>query len=347
MDDHAGEASAATATALGNSVAGDVEVPGDVDMFAVELTAGQAIVLRVNRTAESGSAGLADPSLVLQDATGHILAMDDDSGGEFNARVFYSIEASGTYYAAVTDHDQGTGTYELSIHQTTRRSGSDLADSLVGGTLSDTVEAGAGNDQLTGLTGDDLLDGGLGFDIARYEGPLANFFIEPVDVSGWASTASRGWVLTDSIGTEGSDVLVSIERVAFADHNLALDLDGNAGTVAKVLGAVFGADAIYDPVYVGVGLQLADSGIGLNQLMDIALAYRLGAQPSSTQVVDLLFTNVVGHAPTNDERQPFTDMLDSGALTMTELGALAAEHPLNLANIDFVGLADYGIVYTT
>jgi hypothetical protein len=346
MDDHANDAATATATAVGSLAVGAIEIPGDIDMFKVELTAGQTVSLQVTRAANGGAEGLDNPYLVFYDALASTVALDNDSGGGFDARMFVSVAASGTYYVGVRDHGQGVGTYELNIGQTSLRTGTDGADSISGGSASDAVTAGPGDDHLLGLDGDDLLDGGANFDIAQYEGPLSNFFIEPVDVSGWSQTASRGWVLSDSIGSEGIDTLVSIERVAFSDGFLALDLDGHAGDVAKVLGAVFGADAVYNPDYVGVGLQLVDSGLNMHQLAEVALAFRLGPQPSSAQVVELLFTNLVGAAPTYDQLQPLTALLDSGALTPTDLGVVAAEHELNLANIDFVGLSDYGIVYS-
>ena len=56
------------------------------------------------------------------------------------------------------------------------------------------------------------------------------------------------------------DDLKNIERVEFADAKLALDIDGNAGTTAKILGAFLGASGIQRADLVGVGLDLLDSG---------------------------------------------------------------------------------------
>jgi hypothetical protein len=61
-------------------------------------------------------------------------------------------------------------------------------------------------------------------------------------------------------------------------------------------------------------------------------------------VVELLYTNVTGTAPPPDELALYTGWLDSGGSPQA-LGVFAAERPLNLENIDFVGLAAHGLVY--
>jgi hypothetical protein len=68
-------------------------------------------------------------------------------------------------------------------------------------------------------------------------------------------------------------------------------------------------------------------------------------QPSHSQVVDLLYTNVVGQAPDAATRKTFTDLLDNGSFTVSGLGVLAAETELNKSNINLVGLAQTGLAY--
>ncbi len=53
--------------------------------------------------------------------------------------------------------------------------------------------------------------------------------------------------------------IFNIERIGFSDSKLALDIDGNAGTTAKILGAFLGA-GYQRADLVGVGLDLLDSG---------------------------------------------------------------------------------------
>jgi len=105
---------------------------------------------------------------------------------------------------------------------------------------------------------------------------------------------------------DGNDNMNRIERLVFVDQIIALDLDGNAGTVAKVLGAVFGRDFVKNQYFVGIGIEYLDNrGYDYESLLGVAISERLGVNPSNKQVVDLLYTNVIGVAPTAEEAAPF------------------------------------------
>jgi len=125
---------------------------------------------------------------------------------------------------------------------------------------------------------------------------------------------------------------------------VALDLDGNAGTTAKTLGAVFGAASVSIPQYVGIGLALMDGGTGYFDLMTAALNAQ-GATTASAEV-DLLWTNLFGSAPSAAEAAPYIEMLDNGSLNAGHLGMLAADLDLNKININLVGLQQTGIEYS-
>ena len=64
----------------------------------------------------------------------------------------------------------------------------------------------------------------------------------------------------DKPGIGGFDSLAGVERLQFADQQLALDLDGAAGQAARLLGAVFGPASVPNPGYVGIALSLLDGG---------------------------------------------------------------------------------------
>jgi hypothetical protein len=190
---------------------------------------------------------------------------------------------------------------------------------------------------LRGLAGDDVLQGRAGqVDMAIYHGMLSDFVL---------STDNKITRLTDLQGNEGTDVLRDIERISFSDVHLALDLDGHSGMVAKILGAVFGQSAVSNQAYVGIGLSLLDGGMGYESLVALALGVQLGEVSTSAQVVDLLYSNVVGSPPDAETKQYYMGLLDSGQHTMASLGVLAAETELNQANIDLVGLMQSGLVY--
>ena len=100
--------------------------------------------------------------------------------------------------------------------------------------------------------GGDSIDGGTGIDVVVYASEKKNFtwakfVVDPTPESGvepW-----EGWSFNQ-------DTLKDIERVEFLDISLALDLDGNAGMTAKILGAFLGASGVNRADLVGVGLRI-------------------------------------------------------------------------------------------
>lgn len=156
-------------------------------------------------------------------------------------------------------------------------------------------------------------------------------------------TFSSRW--TDAQGTSSVNTFSVYEmKTPNPGHALAFDLAGHAGTVAKILGAVFGKAAVANAAYAGIGLSLADSGMPADALFSLALDAALGTSRSDATVVDLLYTNVVGQPP-GAARAPFVSLLESGQATQVSLGWMAANHDMNLANIDYTGLARTGLEY--
>jgi hypothetical protein len=139
----------------------------------------------------------------------------------------------------------------------------------------------------------------------------------------------------------------NVKTLKFKDLSVALDIDNHAGEVAKTLGAVFGKESVANKSFAGIGLHFVDDlNFSYPSLMELAINARLGANASSAQVVDLLYTNVVGQAPDAAARKTFTDLLDNGTFTLGGLGVLAADTELNKVNINLVGLAQTGLEYT-
>ena len=142
------------------------------------------------------------------------------------------------------------------------------------------------------------------------------------------------------------DTLHSIERIRFQDKALAFDLSGAAGQVAKILGAVFGPAAVANQEYAGIGLHYLDTlGYSYQALMQLAIDVRLGAGASNGAVVDLLYTNVVGQAPSQSEHDTFVGLLDNHTYTVACLGVMAADTGLNAEHIHLTGLAQTGLSY--
>jgi len=213
--------------------------------------------------------------------------------------------------------------------------GTSGADLLSGTAAADLIQGLDGNDILIGLEGNDTLHGGAGIDTVQVS---ANRSVVTL------SRAGSNWTLSGP-GAIGTDTLQEVERVVLADARLALDLDGNAGLVAKILGAVFGRGEVANAVYAGIGLYYIDGGLTYESLMQLAIDARLGAGASDQKVVELLYTNVVGIPPGDADRAYFVGLLDSGAYTVAGLGVMAADIDLNATNIDLVGLTSTGLEY--
>lgn len=207
------------------------------------------------------------------------------------------------------------------------------------------IEDRNGSTRMRTFAGDDVIadvnhaesasiDAGIGIDTATYGHARDDYTVAAV---------------ADAFVVQGHglrDTLVNVERLRFADGALALDLPGNAGIVAKTLGAVFGAGSVHDRTYARIGLELTDAGMDAAVLMQLALSVRLGAASSdSAAVVDLLYTNLVGHAPSADDLAYYTRLIDDGVFTIPTLALFAADTSYNLLNIDFVGLQANGLPF--
>ena len=90
-------------------------------------------------------------------------------------------------------------------------------DRLQGGQGDDGLYGGDGNDLLIGGAGDDVLDGGAGDDLAVFTGAFAGYEL----FRSGTSAAVRDTNPAD--GNDGTDFVVNVERLAFADRVISLD----------------------------------------------------------------------------------------------------------------------------
>ncbi|MEZ6854043.1 VCBS domain-containing protein, partial [Halodesulfovibrio aestuarii] len=112
--------------------------------------------------------------------------------------------ASATHGDAVGDILNGIETIIGSAH----------ADTLVGDGNTNMLDGGAGNDVLQGNGGNNTLHGGTGYDVAVYDGYLADYTVtEHVDSLGHT-------YYTVANGTE-IDTLYDVESLQFLDHTMA------------------------------------------------------------------------------------------------------------------------------
>ena len=149
-------------------------------------------------------------------------------------------------------------------------------------------------------------------------------------------------IIVSYFSTSNDFKSISQSRYPFQDRRIALDLEGNAGTTAKILGAVFGKESVSNKNYVGIGLYFLDAGWTYDNLAGLALD-AVGAK-TNDQIVSLLWTNVIGTKPTAADKQPFIALLENG-MSAGAIAHLAGDTTLNATNINLVGLAQTGIEY--
>jgi hypothetical protein len=238
--------------------------------------------------------------------------------------------ATRTFTGMPVSGDNGTVSVKV-----TASDGSLSASDTFSLSVAGVMAGGAGNDRIQGTLNDDQVDGGPGLD---------GFVVNATRTS--TQVERLGSDTVQLKGPNGKDSLKNVERILFTDSALAFDLSGNAGTVARILGSVFGPGAISNKEYAGIGLQLIDAGMGYEALMNLALDAALGASRSDMAVVQLLYRNLVGSVPTSGDAAYFVGLITSGAYSQVGLAQYAASLTLTEERINLIGLAQSGLAYT-
>jgi len=266
------------------------------------------------------------------DASGERLGIIDDASGSD------TIDLSGLTLAAAVDlrpggfssvgrNDGAAALNNLSIDLTT------VIENVVGTAYNDHVVGNEWANRMTLGGGANYGDGLGGVDVAVYGGARGSY----------TASASGGTVRVSGNGV--NDTLANVERLEFSNAKLAFDLGGNAGIAAKVIGAVAGSNFVRDAAYVKEGLAMLDGGWSYATVVDVALDFKLGDNASHAEVVSLLYSNLMGHAPDAATQWQYTQLLANGTHTPVSLATFAAEAAQNLVNIDFAGLSAYGMAY--
>jgi hypothetical protein len=222
------------------------------------------------------------------------------------------------------------------------------ADTVIGNELDNTLFGLAGNDLLVGGLGNDIIDGGSGLDTVRVDDQYGsqaarNYSLEKLTDGSWnVSFIGPTIAIYPPPVTNGTDKLISVERLRFTDKSFALDLDGAAGISAKVIGAVLGKTQVQNPTFVGLGLSYLDKGMSYSDLG--ALAMTAVGSTTNDAVVSTLWRNVVGFDASSEQKAPYIKMLSDG-MKVGDLVVLAADTSFNTTNINLVGLAQTGIEY--
>lgn len=228
-----------------------------------------------------------------------------------------------SYYNPLTDHWDEDGLLDYLFNEIDWFEGSD------------------GDDTFEGHAGNDVLNGHDGIDTAVFDGQRSQYAL--------ASSGDTVTVQDGRSGGDGRDSLQHIERLRFDDRSVALDLDGHAGSVARLVGTLFGPQGMDDAALVGLGLRLKDEGASDAQLarvaVDSALFATAAGSHSNADFVRLVYRNVTGHEAGTAELQHYTALLDSGATDQVSLALWASQTTELAQRIDLAGLAERGLEF--
>ena len=192
------------------------------------------------------------------------------------------------------------------------------------------------NDTIKGQPGTDFFDGGLGIDTVVYSGLQERYSI---------TKSGNRYVVSEPTGSDDTDYLSNIERLQFSNGKVALDLGGNAGQAARLIGALLGPSFIKDKALAGVVIGLVDqdysieniANLGLNTSFYLALA----GSTKNEDFVNHVFRNVVGRPPEANEQKTYVDMLNAGT-SQAALAVMAAGTEFTASQIGLTGLTSHG-----
>jgi len=164
------------------------------------------------------------------------------------------------------DYRDATGsvTVDLSLAKD-QAAGADGIDQLSsienvsGGSFNDVLKGNAGNNQLRGMQGDDTLDGGAGTDSAVFSGNKGGYAITD---NGGGSWEVKDTDTTD--GDEGTDTLIGIEKLSFADQVYVAPTSNTAPVITSAATASVAENAAVSAVVYTAKATDADANSTLS-----------------------------------------------------------------------------------
>ncbi len=198
--------------------------------------------------------------------------------------------------------------------------------------------------ELTGRAGADLIHAGSAPANQRIDG------LDGLDTVGYAGVRS-GFTLAHGAGgvsvtgpSGASDLLVNVERIAFADAAVALDIIGTAGQAYRLYAAAF--DRAPDRAGLGYWIGMMDGGLKLEQAAaafagSAEFAGLYGANASDARFVELLYDNVLHRAAEGAGRQFWIDALAQHGVSRAQVLAQFSESAENQAQV--IGAIENGI----
>jgi hypothetical protein len=150
------------------------------------------------------------------------------------------------------------------------------------------------------------------------------------------------WQVKDKFNAANKDTLKEIDRIEFQDLSLALDYEGPAGMVAKILRSVFGSSTLTNAKFAGIGLAYLDDGMSYKDLC--GLAANAAGLTNADLLLSTLILNVTGSPALTSAKAPYLKLLDEGA-TFSDIVNKIADLPANSLNGKLIDISNFGLPY--
>ena len=251
-----------------------------------------------------------------------------DGAGSFIGEPVYGVSSSGQLENRVANVWIA---YGVTLENANGGSGSDV---LTGNDVSNRLTGGAGNDNLYG---------GGGVDTAVYSAARSKYAVYQT---------SNGWVVQGGASFDSADQLRDVERLAFSDQQVALDLqtDENGWQALAFIG-LMAPGLISDPQVVGTVLDLFDQDYSLLEVcqlaLDIGLVEEIAGSNTNAALAALAFYNVVGVPADGATVDALSGFMDGryASYSQAEFMAEVAELDANLMHMNLSYLQQVGLSY--
>jgi len=184
--------------------------------------------------------------------------------------------------------------------------------------------------------GNNAIDGGKGLDTVVYSGASDQYLVQ---------RGVYGVTVTDRTGATGTDNLINVERVQFADTMVALDVEGSAGQIYRLYQAAY--DREPDPTGLRFWIDAMDTGnysladISRYFLADKEAQALYSTDPSDEFFITKMYKHVLHREPDAGGFKFYVDGLKIS--TREEVLAFFSESPENKAQV--IGVIQHGIDY--
>jgi len=236
--------------------------------------------------------------------------------------------------------------------------GTEGPDTLIGTSAPERIYGLDGNDTISGGLRNDTIDGGDGTDVVVYRNGSENHLLSMGPSGAITVTFIGPQPLVDPpIPTEGTDLLINVERIAFADKTYAFDTEGpvSAGGIYRLYKATFNRD----PDAGGLGYWIAEADAErkdavrmaedfvwseeFQSLYGIRTTDNFGTGTDVEALVRGFYENVLGRSPDQEGLDFYTNVIESKERTV---GRVLAEISDSQENYNAtISLIANGIVF--